>query len=170
MQQRNSSFNAAALVGSSDHQELARPDSHSSMPTQRGVTTGSGHQIVSGTVTFTMFQFTSPTTAVSAGVFTGDISGTFTVQYYDLAFNGDGSASLKANHTLTLGNGTIVTQDDIVLLPVDNPQVFRPHARMVITAGTGAYAGAIGQFMVQGEYNTITLDGSLQFKGDIYVP
>lgn len=129
----------------------------------------SGYQRVSGTATFTSFQFTSPTTAVSGGNVTGDISGTFTVQYYDLTTNDDGSRILRSNHTLALGTGTILTQDYIVLLPVSDPSVFRPVAHMLITGGTGAYAGASGEFIVYGEYNQATLEGSLQFKGDICV-
>jgi len=130
---------------------------------------GSGYQRVSGTATFTSFQFTSPTTAVSGGNVTGDISGTFTVQYYDLTPNDDGSRTLRSNHTLALDAGTIMTQDYIVLLPVSDPSVFRPVAHMLITGGTGAFAGAEGEFIVYGEYNQATLEGSLQFKGDIRV-
>ena len=161
---------AVLLAGCSDHQVLGPSGSRASSPASRDIAPGSGCQIVSGVATFTKFEFTSPTTAQSAGVMTGDLTGTFAVQYYDLVQNGDGSGSLKSHHVLTTSAGTILTADDIILLPVDDPNVFRPVAHLFITGGTGAFQGATGNLMVQGEYNHVTLAGSLQWQGPLCLP
>jgi hypothetical protein len=160
---------ALLLAGCSEHQVLAPSSRGARTPLEHEVT-GSGCQLVSGVATFRMFEFTSATTAQSTGVMTGDLVGTFAVHYFDLVQNGDGSGFLSSNHVLTTSTGTITTSDNIVLLPVDDPELFRPIAHMFITGGTGAYQGATGQLMVQGEYNHVTLAGSLTYQGQICVP
>jgi len=48
--------------------------------------------------------------------------------------------------------------------------VFTLNGTYRLSGGTGAYAGATGQFIVQGEFNYVTLRGSLTFRGEICLP
>jgi hypothetical protein len=125
---------------------------------------------VSGSFVFTSFQFTSATSAVGAGNVFGDIAGTFSAEYLDLHENGDGSSVMNARHTISTAAGSITTADVIILRPDQNPSIVRPNSRVEVTGGTGAYEGATGQLHTHGEVNLATLDGSIDFKGEVCLP
>jgi hypothetical protein len=125
---------------------------------------------VSGSFVFTSFQFTSAMSAVGAGNVSGDIAGTFSADYLDLHENGDGSSVMNARHTISTAAGSITTADVIILRPDQNPSIVRPNSRVEVTGGTGAYEGATGQLHTHGEVNLATLDGSIDFKGEVCLP
>jgi hypothetical protein len=127
-------------------------------------------QHVSGSFVFTSFQFTSATTAVGAGNVSGDITGTFSAEYFDLHQNGDGSSVMAARHTIMTSAGSLMTEDVIILRPDQNPAIVRPNSRVDVTGGTGAYADASGQLHTHGEVNLATLEGSIDFKGEVCLP
>ena len=125
---------------------------------------------VSGSFVFTSFQFTSATSAVGAGNVFGDIAGTFSAEYLDLHENGAGSSVMNARHTISTAAGSITTADVIILRPDQNPSIVRPNSRVEVTGGTGAYEGATGQLHTHWEVNLATLDGSIDFKGEVCLP
>jgi hypothetical protein len=122
---------------------------------------------VSGAFVFSLFQFTSATTAVGQGIVQGDLSGTFHADYFNIQQVGNGVTRMQAHHTITRAGGTITTADEILLLPDQDPAVARPNSRLQVTAGTGAYAGATGLLHTHGRLNLATLAGSLQYKGRV---
>ena len=125
---------------------------------------------VAGAFVFSRFQFTSQTTAVGEGTVVGDLSGTFSAQYFDIQQRGGGVVQMHAHHTITRSAGTIRTSDVILLLPDQDPAVALPNSRLDIIGGTGAYDGAIGLLHTHGNVNLTTLAGSIEFKGQICVP
>src|SRR5437899_12913303 len=127
-----------------------------------------GH--VSGAFVFTTFQFTSQTTAVGEGTLQGDLAGGFSAEYFDIEQRGNGAIHMRAHHTITRSTGTIRTSDEILLLPDQDPAVGRPNSRLHVIGGTGAYARATGLLHTHGQLNLVTLDGSLQYKGQVCLP
>jgi len=127
---------------------------------------------VRGAFVFTSFAFTGPTTAVGAGTVRGDISGTFSAQYFDIAPQADGVIHMHAHHTITRRHGTIMTSDEIRLLPDPNPAWVRPSSRLEVTGGTGAYEGATGLLLTDGRVNLneVPPAGSIQIEGRLCVP
>ena len=158
------------LVGCSERQLTAPPNvsdlaaSAEQLPAQ----TACGH--VSGAFVFTRFQFTSQTTAMGEGTVEGDLSGGFSAQYYDIEQRGNGVIHMRAHHTITRSTGTIMTSDEILLLPDQDPAMGLPNSRLDVIGGTDAYDGATGLLHTHGQVNLITLAGSIQYKGQVCVP
>jgi hypothetical protein len=161
---------AMLLVGCSERRITAPSAAPAVSPSAPPLAATSGCNHVSGSFIFTSFQFTSATTAVDAGTVTGDVSGTFVAQYFNLQQHGDGSAVMDAHHTITTSGGSITTSDVIILRPDKNPAVVRPNSRVDVTGGTGAYQNATGLLHTHGEVNLATLGGSIDFEGQVCVP
>jgi hypothetical protein len=127
---------------------------------------------VRGAFVFTSFAFTGPTTAAGAGTVRGDLSGTFTAAYFDIAPQAGGVITMHAHHTITRRRGTIMTSDEIRLLPDPDPAWVRPMSRLEVTGGTGAYAGATGLLLTAGRVNlnAVPPAGSIQIRGRLCVP
>jgi hypothetical protein len=158
------------LVGCSERQMTAPPDTPA-FAASAAPRAGQGVcQHVTGAFVFSRFQFTSQTTAVGEGTVAGELSGTFSAQYFDIQQRGSGVIEMHAHHTITRSSGTIRTSDVILLLPDQDPAVALPNSRLDIVGGTGAYDGAIGLLHTHGQVNLATLAGSIEFKGQICVP
>jgi hypothetical protein len=127
---------------------------------------------VRGAFVFTRFAFTGPTTAVGAGTVRGNLAGTFTAEYFDIAPQADGVINMHAHHTITRRSGTIMTSDEIRLLPDPNPAWVRPRSRLEVTGGTGAYQGATGLLLTDGRVNLneVPPAGSIRIRGRLCVP
>jgi hypothetical protein len=127
---------------------------------------------VRGTFVFTSFAFTGPTTAAGAGTLRGDLSGTFAAQYFDIAPQAGGVITMHAHHTITRRRGTIMTSDEIRLLPDPDPAWARPSSRLEVTGGTGAYEGATGLILTAGRVNlnVVPPAGSVRYSGRLCVP
>ena len=127
---------------------------------------------VHGAFVFTSFAFTGPTTAAGAGTVRGDLSGTFTAAYFDIAPQPDGVIHMHAHHTITRRSGTIMTSDDIRLLPDPDPAWVRPRSRLEVIGGTGAYEGATGLLLTDGRVNlnVVPPAGSIGIRGQLCVP
>jgi hypothetical protein len=82
---------------------------------------------------------------------------------------GPGSSLLgQSTHTLSLGSfGSIVTLDEIKLVPVDAFGLHHLSIRSVIVGGTGAYAGASGRLSFNGFANLTTGQVSWMVHGQI---
>lgn len=160
----------ALLVGCSEGRLTAPAAARSLTPANGPLASVAGCQHISGSFVFTSFQFTSATTAVGAGSVSGDLTGTFLAQYFNLHQNGEGSSVMDAHHTITTTAGSVTTSDVIILRPDQNPAVVRPDSRVDVTGGTGAFSGATGLLHTNGEVNLATLAGSIDFKGQVCVP
>jgi hypothetical protein len=128
---------------------------------------------LSATFAFTLFQFTSQTTAIGVGTVSsnGQIIGSFSANYFNIEQKGNGIIQLNGQHAITLDGGTLLTFDDIHLQPDhDNPAVLQANSRLHIVDGTGAYAGATGVLHTHGAFNVVTLEGAIDFKGKVCVP
>ena len=133
-------------------------------------------QPFAATFVFTLFQFTSATTAIGQGiVFDGDNPvGSFAANYFNIDQKSQGVIQMNAQHTLTFDDGsTLMTHDDILLEPVKtNPGWLRANSRLHVVDGTGAYAGATGLLHTHGEVNVSTVppQGSIDFDGQVCLP
>jgi hypothetical protein len=127
---------------------------------------------VRGAFVFTSFAFTGPTTAAGVGTVRGDLSGTFTAAYFDIAPQAGGVINMHAHHTITRRRGTIMTSDEIRLLPDPDPAWVRPSSRLEVTGGTGAYEGATGLLLTAGRVNlnVVPPAGSIEISGRLCVP
>ena len=174
MRRRGSSLGLVLVtsffVGCSERQLTAPPNvsdlaaSAEQLPAQ----TACGH--VGGAFVFTRFQFTSQTTAIGEGTVEGDLSGGFSAQYYDIEQRGNGVIHMRAHHTITRSTGRIMTSDEILLLPDQDPAMGLPNSRLDVIGGTDAYDGATGLLHTHGQVNLVTLAGSIQYKGQVCVP
>ena len=158
------------LVGCSEHQPMAPAVLADAARDAGPIAAMSVCTHVAGALVFSSFTFTSPTTAHGEGTVHGDLSGTFVADYFDIQQRGGGVIQMHAHHTITRSSGTIITSDDILLLPDRDPTVALPNSRLHVTAGTGAYAGATGLLHTHGDVNLVTLDGSIDYKGQVCVP
>jgi hypothetical protein len=124
---------------------------------------------IAGEFAFTMFQFTSATTAVGVGVTTGDLAGTFHAQYWDIQQRANGVIDTRGSHVLTTPRGTVVTLDEIHLLPDTQPYsgFVRPDSRLHLLGGTGTYKRTTGLLQTSGRVNLTTLEGSIAYEGKI---
>ena len=138
-------------------------------------------QPLAGTFVFTLFQFTSTTTAIGQGiVYNGaDPIGTFDAKYFNIdtqgnTANGNGVIQMNGHHTITFTDGsTLMTSDEILLEPVKtNPGWLRANSRLHLVAGTGAFGGATGLLHTHGKANVFTVppQGSIDFDGQVWVP
>jgi hypothetical protein len=136
---------------------------------------------LAGTLVFTGFTFTGPTTAIGRGiVYDRDVPvGTFDAKYFNIEKQGDpeqgnGVFQMNGQHTITFVDGsTLLTQDEILLEPLEaNPGWMRSNSRLYLVGGTGAYAGATGLLHTHGEANVFTMppQGSIDFDGQVCVP
>ena len=122
---------------------------------------------VTGEFVFRSFVFTSPTTAVGEGTATGDFPGTFHADYFNIQQGPGGPIKMDATHAITTDGGTLVTSDEILLIPQVEPGVARANSRLHIVGETGEFAGATGLLHTSGTVNLGTLEGAIGFKGKI---
>jgi hypothetical protein len=129
--------------------------------------------LLSGAFAFTLFQFTGPTTAIGQGTVSrgGQAIGSFSASYFTIEQQGQGVIQLNGQHAITLGDGTLLTYDEI-RLQSDNqsPAVMQANARLYVIGGTGAYAEATGLLHSHGAFNVGTLEGGIDFTGKVCVP
>ena len=138
----------------------------SSLPASAKSRHDGGCRTVAGEFAFSSFQFTSPTTAVGVGVTTGDLAGTFHAQYWDITPAAGGVIDTQGSHVLTTPRGTLVTLDEIRLLPDTNGFV-RPDSRLHVVGGTKAYGHTTGLLRTSGRVNLTTLEGAIAYEGEI---
>jgi len=133
------------------------------------------------TFVFTVFQFTSGTTAIGQGiVYDGtDAVGTFDAHYSNIETEGDtthgnGVIQMNGHHVITFTDGsTLGTHDEILLQPENqNPGWMRANSRLYVINGSGIYAGATGLLHTHGDVNVFTdpPQGSIDFAGQVCVP
>jgi hypothetical protein len=127
---------------------------------------------VSGAFRFDSFTFTSATTATGAGTVEGDITGTFTANYFNISQSGDGAIHMNGVHEITdlSTGGTFTTFDRLLLLPDQEEGWGRPRSTLRIVEGSGGYEGATGRLQTNGRVNLGTLEGTIEFKGRVCVP
>jgi hypothetical protein len=141
----------------------------SSLPASAESSRHDGCKSIAGEFVFTMFRFTSPTTAFGVGVVRGDLVGTFHAQYWDIAQDANGVIHTLGSHVLTTPRGTVVTFDAIRLLPDTQPNsgFVRPDSQLQIVGGTGTFNHTTGLLRTSGKVNLTTLEGSIAFEGRI---
>jgi hypothetical protein len=127
---------------------------------------------VSGTFLFDRFEFTGPTTAFQDGRVVGDLTGTTHADYFNIEQKGrNGVFHMNGMHTIVTAEGTIFTFDEIRLqFDQKNPLIARANSRLYIVGGTGKYEGATGVLHTHGSLNVATLEGGIDFKGQICLP
>jgi hypothetical protein len=136
---------------------------------------------IARTFVFTVFQFTSATTAVGQGIIydAGQPVGTFDAKYSNIhtkgnPTQGNGVIQMNGQHTMTFTDGsTLLTHDEILLEPENqNPGWMRANSRLYLVDGSGVYAGATGLLHTHGEVNVFTVppQGSIDFSGQVCVP
>lgn len=130
----------------------------------------SGCSHVSGSFVFTTFTFTSATTASADFIVTGDLAGSGHAEYADLNQAGKGVFGLNGVHTIMTSGGTLVTSDRILFQFDPESGWARPNGRLTIEGGAGAFEGATGLLHSHGVVNLFTLEGALEFKGQVCVP
>jgi hypothetical protein len=144
-----------AAVAASSLPAAAKPGGHQGTCTK-----------VAGEFAFTKFQFTSDTTAFGVGIVRGDLAGTFHAQYWDITPGANGVIDTQGSHVLTTPRGTVVTLDEIRLLPDTNGFV-RPDSRLHVVGGTKAYKHTTGVLRTSGRVNLTTLEGAIAFEGEM---
>ncbi len=129
---------------------------------------------LNGTFVFTLFQFDSATTAhgeveVWAG---GEVVAYGTAQYFNIEQKGAGVIQMNGQHVLTFLDGSTLKTYDEILLQSDNqnPAFMQANSRLYIVGGTGAYEGATGLPHTHGGFDVLTLEGGIDFKGQVCVP
>ena len=130
---------------------------------------------VSGTFLFDLFAFTGLTTAIQEGRVVGDLAGSTRADYFNIEQKGNagkgGVFHLNGMHTIVTSEGTLFTFDEIRLqFDQKNPLIARANSRLYIIGGTGKYEGATGVLHTHGELNVATLEGGIDFKGQICLP
>jgi len=126
---------------------------------------------VAGSFRFTMFQFTSATTAYAEGVVDGDLVGSFVANYFNISQSGEGVLQLNGSHAIATGGGTLTTFDRIHLQPDREAGWFRPNSQLRIIEGSAPYAEATGGLLhTHGRVNPSTLEGSIDWKGRVCAP
>jgi hypothetical protein len=121
---------------------------------------------VTGKFAFTALTITPPT-AVGDGNVTGDFPGTFHADYFNIQQGPGGLLKADATHAITTDGGTLVTSDEIILIPQGEAGVHRANSRLHIVGRTGRFAGATGLLHTSGTVNLGTLEGAIGFKGKI---
>jgi hypothetical protein len=129
---------------------------------------------ITGTFIFTSFTFLNPELSeaeADAEIWMdGSLAG-YAHAHYIIDQKGNGVLQATFSHTWTFADGTVHTQDEgVVLLDRKNPGWGRVNSRLHIVDGTGAFAGATGLVHTHGEVNLFTLEGGIDFKGQICVP
>jgi len=162
----------ASLLAACSERQITAPSSTLDLAASERRARGPDCEDVRGAFVFTSFAFTGPTTAAGAGTVRGDLSGTFTASYFDIAPQAGGVIQMHAHHTITKRRGTIMTSDEIRLLPDPDPAWVRPSSRLEVTGGTGMYQGATGLLLTAGRVNLNVAPpaGSIQIRGQLCVP
>jgi hypothetical protein len=128
----------------------------------------------SGTFFFTVFQFDSATTAHAKGdIWSGGaVVAHFSAQYFNIEQTGNGVIHANGQHTQTFLNGSTLVTHDEILLQSDNqdPAWVQANSRLHIVEGTGDFAGATGLLHTHGALNIVTLEGAIDFKGQLCIP
>ena len=128
----------------------------------------------SGTFVFTLFQFTSATTAIGQGEVwaEGEVVAHFSAQYFNIEQKGNGVTQLNGEHTQTFLDGSTLVTHDEIHLQSDNqdPAWVQANSRLYVVEGTGVFAGATGLLHTHGALNVFTLEGGIDFKGQVCVP
>ena len=133
---------------------------------------------LSVTFAFTMFQFTSPTTAIGEGnvYHNSQPIASFRAQYFNIDQQGKGVTQLNGAHAITFLNGGKINTYDEILLQVDRnsplatesaPLVMRANSRLYIVGGEGIYEKASGLLHTHGAFNVTTLEGGIDFSGQV---
>jgi hypothetical protein len=129
---------------------------------------------LSGTFVFTLFQFDSATTAHAEGEVwvEGEVVAHFSALYFNIDQKGEGVTQLNGQHTQTFLDGSTLVTHDEIRLQSDNqdPAWMQANSRLYIVEGTGEFAGATGLLHTHGELNVFTLEGGIDFKGQVCVP
>ena len=94
---------------------------------------------VTGEFVFSSFVFTSPTTAVGDGTATGDFPGTFHADYFNIQQGPGGPIKMDWTRAITTPSGTLVTSDEILLIPQVEPGVAGANSRLHIVGETGEF-------------------------------
>lgn len=126
----------------------------------------------SGTFEFTDFHFTGDTTAEGTGlIWDGDVLiGTFVAEYFNIQQKGNGVIQMNGRHTLSFAGGTLKTFDEIRLqFDQVNPAIGRANSRLYLVGGTVDYQGATGVLHTHGSVDFSTLEGGIDFKGQVCV-
>ena len=130
---------------------------------------------ISGTFIATSFVFLNSDLSEAAAQaeiwMDGELVG-YAEAHYLLAPKGNGVIQATFSHNwIFLDGSTIRTQDEgLLILDGKNPGWGRANSRLHIVEGTGVFAGATGLVHTHGELNIFTLEGSIDFKGQICVP
>jgi hypothetical protein len=129
---------------------------------------------LSGTFVFTVFAFDSSSTAHAEGEIwiDGDLAGHFHASYFNIEQMGQGVLQMNGIHVHTyLDGSTLITHDEIRLQLENNaPGIASANSRLYIAGGSGKFANATGLLHTHGELNLVTLEGGIDFKGQVCVP
>jgi hypothetical protein len=142
----------AAVVVASVACADSRPTSPSRAPAKsvlRDVASGPRCHAVQGSITE---RITGPNTA--AGTVTGDISGDVSIMITQLQQLPGGQVTFQGQCTMLTANGTLTTNDDAQLSPIDAP-LYRVNNHLHVSGGTGQYAGATGNLHTHGTVNFV---------------
>ena len=110
---------------------------------------GPGCHHVEGTI---VERITGPNTA--AGKITGDVSGDVSIIITALQQLPGGQVDFQAQCTMVTSSGTLTTNDDAHLSPIDAP-LYRVNNHLRVSGGTGQYAGATGNLHTHGTVNFV---------------
>ena len=103
----------------------------------------------------------------AAGQITGDVSGDVSILITDLQQLPGGLVKFQAECTMVTSRGTLTTNDNAVLSAIDAP-LYRVNNHLVVSGGTGSYAGATGNLHTHGTVNFVPgglVD--LQYSGEL---
>ncbi|MBS1721687.1 MAG: hypothetical protein JSS66_01640 [Armatimonadetes bacterium] len=72
----------------------------------------------------------------------------------------------KTTHTIDFGGGNVITtDDDVLLVPVDDAGLYQLLIKCNVVSGTGNFAGAGGQLTFSGRVNLATGQASWRLHG-----
>jgi len=92
--------------------------------------------------------------------------------HYFIDRKGNGVNQATFSHDWTFLDGSTIHSEDqgVVLLDSKNPGWGRINSRLHLVSGTALLAGATGLVHTHGEANLFTLEGGIDFKGQICLP
>lgn len=141
---------AAVLAGvSCADSRPTSPTRVAGAPPQRDVVSGPRCHPVQGSI---IERITGANTA--AGKVTGDVSGDVSIVITALQQLPGGEVSFQAQCTMITANGTLTTNDDAHLSPIDAP-LYRVNNHLRVSGGTGEYAAATGNLHTHGTVNFV---------------
>jgi hypothetical protein len=97
-------------------------------------------------------RITGPNTA--AGKITGDVSGDVSIVITAMQQLPGGEVRFQAQCTMVTSKGTLMTNDNAALSPIDAP-LYRVNNRLDVSGGTGDYTGASGNLHTHGTVNFV---------------